>query len=125
MFPLVTRSTSAALEKLDDSLMEAAETFGAGIMTRFRRVALPIVLPGIVSGCLLVAISALGEFVSSILLYTYASRPISVEILSQLRGYNFGAAAAYSVFLLVVIVLLLVVSSRRDNRDPVGQGFTS
>jgi iron(III) transport system permease protein len=123
-YPLVVRSTSAVLEQLDDSLMEAGETFGAGLLTRFRRIALPIILPGIVSGCLLVAIAALGEFVSSILLYTYSSRPISIEILSQLRGYNFGAAAAYSVFLLIVISLLTLLSNRQTNRESAGQGLS-
>jgi iron(III) transport system permease protein len=123
-YPLIIRSTSSALEQLDDSLMEAGEALGAGLLTRFRRVALPIILPGIVSGCLLVAIAALGEFVSSILLYTYSSRPISIEILSQLRGYNFGAAAAYSVFLLIVISLLTLLSNRQTSRESAGQGLS-
>ncbi|MBM2840829.1 MAG: hypothetical protein HW412_1357 [Bacteroidetes bacterium] len=122
-YPLIIRSTSSALEQLDDSLMEAGETFGAGLLTRFRRIALPIILPGIVSGCLLVAIAALGEFVSSILLYTYSSRPIAIEILSQLRGYNFGAAAAYSVFLLIVISLLTLLSNRQTSRDLAKPGL--
>jgi len=120
-YPLLIQSTSAVLEQLDDSLMEAGETFGAGLLTRFRRIALPIILPGIVSGCLLVTIAALGEFVSSILLYTYSSRPVSIEILSQLRGYNFGAAAAYCVLLLIVIFLLTLLSnrmSRQELKDP-------
>jgi iron(III) transport system permease protein len=120
-YPLVVRATSASLEQLDDSLMEAGETFGASLGRRFRKIALPLILPGIVSGCLLVAISALGEFVSSILLYSYSSRPISMEILSQLRGYNFGAAAAYSVFLLAVILLLAFVSNRL-SRGGLGGG---
>jgi iron(III) transport system permease protein len=55
---------------------------------------------------LLVVITALGEFVSSILLYTYSNRPIAVEILAQMRSYNFGAAAAYSVLLLVLIMAI-------------------
>ena len=117
-YPLIIRATSASLEQLDDSLMEAGESLGAGFSRRLWRIALPIILPGIVSGCLLVVITALGEFVSSIMLYTYSSRPISVEILSQLRGYNFGSAAAYSVFLLVLIFALTMLSSRLTGRDP-------
>lgn len=111
-YPLIIRSTSASLEQLDDSLMEAGEVLGAGLFVRFWRIAFPIILPGIIAGCLLAAILGLGEFVSSILLYTYSSRPISIEILSQLRGYNFGAAAAYSVFLLMLILLLTILSTR-------------
>ena len=89
-----------------------------------RKIALPIILPGIVSGSLLVAIAALGEFVSSILLYTYSSRPIAIEILSQLRGYNFGAAAAYSVFLLVVIYFLTLLSGRLAKADIESGGIS-
>jgi iron(III) transport system permease protein len=112
MFPLVVRSTSAALAEVDDSVLEAAETFGAGPLHRLRRILLPLIRPGMVSGGLLVMIAALGEFVSSILLYTYSNRPISVEILAQMRMYNFGAAAAYSVLLLILILLLTVVAQR-------------
>jgi iron(III) transport system permease protein len=111
LYPLVVRSTTAALEQLDDALLEAGESFGAGPWTRFRRIALPLILPGIVSGALLTVISAIGEFVSSILLYTYSSRPISVEILSQLRTFNFGAAAAYCVMLLLLILVIVWVSN--------------
>jgi len=118
MFPLVVRSTSAALTQVDDSVLEAAETFGAGAVHRLRKVLVPLIWPGIVSGGLLVMITALGEFVSSILLYTYANRPISVEILAQMRTYNFGAAAAYSVLLLVLILLLTVVAQKLSkNRE--------
>lgn len=118
-YPLVIRSTSAALEQLDDSLLDAAQTFGAGPLRRFRSIVLPIILPGIAAGGLLTAIAGLGEFVSSILLYTYSSRPISIEILSQLRGYNFGAAAAYCVVLLVLILVLTVLSQRLGRKGGV------
>ena len=112
LYPLVVRSTTAALEQLDDALLEAGESFGAGPWRRFRRIALPLIFPGIVSGALLTVISAIGEFVSSILLYTYSSRPISVEILSQLRTFNFGSAAAYCVILLVLILAIVTFSNR-------------
>ena len=84
---------------------------------------LPIVLPGVISGSLLCLITSLGEFVSSILLYTYSTRPISVEIFSQLRSYNFGPAAAYSVFLLLIITALISLSDflvRRFSRRGEG-----
>jgi iron(III) transport system permease protein len=126
MYPLVVRSSAAALEQLDDSLMEVAETFGAGTVRRFRKIVLPIILPGVVSGSLLIMIAALGEFVSSILLYTYSSRPISIEILSQLRVYNFGAAAAYCVVLLILILLLIYLANlitRTLRSESHGFGF--
>lgn len=116
-FPLVVRSTMAALAQLDNSLVEAAEGLGARTIERLRRVILPVVFPGIVSGSVLVVIAALGEFVSSILLYAYSSRPIAVEILSQLRIHNFGGAAAYCVLLLVLILLVVALSERLLQRS--------
>ena len=101
--PLVVRSTTAALETYDDRLTDASIDLGASRWRTFRVVMLPSILPGILAGSLLTFVTALGEFVSSILLYVFDNRPISVEILSQLRLYDFGAAAAYSVFLMILI----------------------
>jgi iron(III) transport system permease protein len=115
-YPLIVRSTAASLEQFDDTLMEAGASFGAGILRQFRKIALPLILPGIVSGSLLCLIATLGEFVSSILLYTYETRPISVEIFSQLRSYNFGAAAGYCVVLLVLITVLIMLGDRLVRR---------
>ncbi len=101
--PLVVRATSAALETYDDRLSEASSDLGAGAWATFRRVVLPFIGPAILAGGLLTFVTALGEFVSSIMLYVFDNRPISVEILAQLRLYNFGSAAAYSVFLMLLI----------------------
>ena len=101
--PLVVRATTAALETYDDRLSEASADLGAGPLTTFRRVVLPIIGPAILAGTLLTFVTALGEFVSSIMLYIFSNRPISVEILAQLRLYEFGSAAAYSVFLIALI----------------------
>ncbi len=101
--PLVVRATTAALENYDDRLTEAASDLGAGTWHTFRNVMLPILMPAIVAGTLLSFVTALGEFVSSIMLYIIDNRPISVEILAQLRQFNFGGAAAYSVLLMVLI----------------------
>jgi iron(III) transport system permease protein len=110
--PLVVRSTTAALETYDDRLTDASIDLGASRWRTFRVVMLPSILPGILAGSLLTFVTALGEFVSSILLYVFDNRPISVEILSQLRLYDFGAAAAYSVFLMILIGLATWLTGR-------------
>ncbi|MGB2960015.1 MAG: iron ABC transporter permease, partial [Bacteroidota bacterium] len=116
-YPLVVRSTAAAFDQVEDSLLEAGRSSGAGPWRIFRKIVLPLVLPGIVSGSLLAMIAALGEFVSSILLYAYPSRPISVEILSQLRSLHFGSAAAYCVILLIIILFLIWLSNALLSRS--------
>lgn len=117
--PLIFRATLAALETYDDRLSEASTDLGASRLQTFRRVVLPSIGPGIAAGTLLTFVTALGEFVSSIMLYIFDNRPISVEILSQLRLYDFGAAAAYSVFLMILIALsTLVVRYAGGTADP-------
>ncbi len=110
--PLVFRSTVAALENFDDRLTEASVDLGASRFHTLRRVVLPTIAPGIAAGSLLTFVAALGEFVSSIMLYVFQNRPISVEILSQLRLYDFGGAAAYSVFLMILIALSTIIIRR-------------
>jgi iron(III) transport system permease protein len=96
---------------MDPVLEDAARGLGASWWMTMRRVILPAARPGIVAGALLAAVTAVGEFVASIVLYTHGNRPISIEILAQLRAYAFGTAAAYSV-LLIVLVLLLSLGAR-------------
>jgi iron(III) transport system permease protein len=119
--PLVVRATTSALESYDSRLTEASVDLGAASFTTFRRVMLPILGPSILAGTLLTFVAALGEFVSSILLYNFDNRPISVEILAQLRLYDFGAAAAYSVLLMILVGLAtLAVRQMGGTADSAG-----
>ncbi|HEU4560449.1 MAG TPA: iron ABC transporter permease [Longimicrobium sp.] len=110
--PLVTRAALASFRQLDPSLEEAAASLGAGQATTMRRVVLPLVLPGLMAGALLAFVTALGEFVASILLYTNRTRPISIEMLSQLRAFDFGGASAYGVLLIVLVALVFATGYR-------------
>jgi iron(III) transport system permease protein len=65
---------------------------------------------------MLAAITAVGEFVASIVLFTHANRPISMEILSQLRNFAFGTAAAYSVVLIVLVLAITLVARWAEGR---------
>jgi iron(III) transport system permease protein len=110
--PLVTRAAVASFRQFDPALEEAAASLGAKPLTTARRVALPLILPGLAAGTLLAFVTALGEFVASILLYTHRTRPIAIEILSQLRAFDFGAAAAYAVLLIVLIAVVFAFGYR-------------
>ncbi len=95
--PLTGRAVLAGLRGLDPSLDEAAATLGAGWWRTLRRVTLPLLRPALVAGASLAFVTAFGDFVTSIMLYTYDTRPISLEILSSLRQSDVGVAAAYGV----------------------------
>lgn len=121
--PLVTRAALTSFRQFDPALEEAAASLGASRGRTLWRVVLPLVVPGIVAGALLAFVTALGEFVASVLLYTHRTRPISIEILSQLRAYDFGGAAAYAVLLIVLMALVFLLGNRHVGDDaPRGGG---
>ncbi|HUQ21309.1 MAG TPA: iron ABC transporter permease [Gemmatimonadaceae bacterium] len=109
--PLVATAVEGSLRQMDPSLEDAARGLGASWWLTMRRVVLPAARPGLVAGALLAAVTAVGEFVASVVLYTHSNRPISIEILAQLRALAFGTAAAYSV-LLIALVLLMTLTAR-------------
>ena len=66
------------------------------------QIVLPLLRPAVIAGAGLAFITMLGDFVTSIVLYTYDTRPISIEIQSSLRIQETGIAAAYGVLLMVL-----------------------
>ncbi len=109
--PIVTSAIEGSLRQMDPTLEDAARGLGASRWLALRRIVLPAARPGLVAGTMLAAVAAVGEFVASVVLYTHANRPISVEILAQVRSLAFGTGAAYSV-LLIMLVLLITVGAR-------------
>jgi iron(III) transport system permease protein len=99
--PLTGRAALAGLRQLDPALEEAAASLGAGRWRRLARVTLPLLRPALAAGAGLAFITALGDFIVSIVLYTFDTRPISIEILSSLRLQDLGMAAAYGVLLMI------------------------
>lgn len=112
VLPLTGRAALAGYRQLDPSLEEAAASLGAGSLRTFRKVTLPRLLPAIAAGASLAFVTGLGEFVASIVLYTHRTRPISIEILSQLRDFDLGAAAAYGVLLMALVAASFSLGQR-------------
>ena len=111
--PLTGRGILAAYRQLDPALEEAAASLGAGRWRTLVRVTLPQLKPGLMAGASLAFVAALGDIVASIVLYTYETRPVSIEILSSLRLAETGVAAAFGVVLMVVSAIVLGVGARR------------
>src|SRR6266550_93282 len=114
--PLVATAVEGSLRQMDPSLEDAARGLGASWWLTMRRVVLPAARPGLVAGALLAAVTAVGEFVASVVLYTHSNRPISMEILAQLRALAFGTAAAYSVLLMVLGLLITLAARTFEER---------
>ncbi|HEX7338258.1 MAG TPA: iron ABC transporter permease [Gemmatimonadales bacterium] len=113
--PITSRAILAGFRSLDPSLDEAAATLGAGRWRTLRRVTLPLLKPAIVAGASLAFVTAFGDFVTSIMLYTYDTRPVSLEILSSLRQSDVGVAAAYGVVLMAVSAAVFALGADRGS----------
>jgi iron(III) transport system permease protein len=111
--PLTGRAVLAGYRQLDPALDEAAASLGASRGSAFLRVTLPLLGPALAAGASLAFVTALGDFVTSIVLYTYDTRPIAMEILSSLRLNELGIAAAFGVVLMALSGLVLGIGSRR------------
>ena len=108
--PFMILPIYASLEKLDPSLLEAAEVLGARPRARFRRVTLPLSMPGVVAGCLLVFIPALGSFLTSDLLGGAKQMMIGNLVQNQFssaRNWPFGSAASFIVMALVLAAVMI------------------
>jgi spermidine/putrescine transport system permease protein len=108
--PLMILPLYAALERMDWSLVDAAQDLGDGPVRAFRRITLPLVLPGIVAGSLLVFIPLTGEYLIPVILggdkTVYAGNLIAQQFL-EARDWPFGAAIAMVVTGALTVAVLL------------------
>jgi len=113
--PFMILPIYASLEKVDLSLLEAAEVLGARPAARFRRVTLPLSTPGVVAGCLLVFIPALGSFLTADLLGGAKQVMIGNLVQNQFssaRNWPFGSAASFIVMALVLAAVMFYLRVR-------------
>lgn len=111
--PVVGRPVIAAIRGLDPALDEAAASLGAGAWRAFATVTLPLLGPVLAGAAALAFVTGLGDFMTSIILYTYDTRPVSLEILGAIRSGDLGVAAAYGVVLTMLSTGAFLLAERR------------
>ena len=116
LLPFMILPLYSAIEKLDGRLLEAARDLGANAVQRFFRVILPLTMPGIVAGCLLVLLPAMGMFYVADLLggakVLLVGNVIKSEFLIS-RNWPFGSAI--SIGLTILMALLIFVYYRANK----------
>ncbi len=110
--PIVGRGMVSAIRGLDPSLDEAAASLGARPLRTFRTVTLPLLAPALAGAAALAFVTGLGDFMTSVILYTYDTRPVSLEILGAIRQGEIGVAAAYGVVLAVISAAAFLLAER-------------
>ena len=109
LLPFMVMPLYSSLEKLDKSCLEAARDLGASKLQTFWRIILPLTMPGIVAGCLLVLLPAMGLFFVADLMGGAKNLLIGNVIKSQflnIRDWPFGAATSIVLTLVMGLMLL-------------------
>ncbi|OCB11963.1 hypothetical protein A5717_18140 [Mycolicibacterium porcinum] len=115
--PFMVLAIADVLRRVDTSLDRAAATLGAGPITRWWRITLPLIAPGIVAGMTIVFTTTLGYYIIPAILGSPKNQMIGELISSQVgKTMNWGLGAALATTLLVVTFVVVVTFRRLATR---------
>ena len=118
--PYSIRSSASILKQIDPSLEEAGINLGSPPGKTFRKVTLPLMIPGIISGAIMSWVTAVNELSSSIVLYVGKTMTMPVRIyLSVLDGLFGTASALATILLLVTGIALFIVNTFLGGRNNI------
>ncbi|HET9757984.1 MAG TPA: ABC transporter permease [Candidatus Limnocylindrales bacterium] len=122
LLPFMVLPLYAVMRRIDPEFGRAAANLGASPMAAFLRVFVPLSLPGVLAGCLLVFILALGFYITPALLGGLRDQMISQLIVQQIQQrLDWGFGTAMSVLLVGITLVILFVASRAIRlRDVFG-----
>lgn len=116
LLPFMILPLYSAIEKLDLRLLEAAKDLGANAFQRFVKIIIPLTMPGIVSGCLLVLLPAMGMFYVADLLggakVLLVGNVIKSEFLVS-RNWPFGAAISIGLTILMALLIFVYYKANK------------
>ena len=120
--PLMVFPIFVSLERLDKSLLEASDDLGASPARTFLQVTLPLSAPGVITGCMLVFILLMGEFLIPAILgggKVFFVGNALVDLFLQSRNWPYGSAVAVCLVavMLVTVTLYLRVTRSKGQRD--------
>ena len=116
--PFMTLPLYASLERIDPRTMEASGDLYANGFTTFRKVTLPLSMPGVVAGTLLTFIPAAGDYVNAAILGSPNTKMIGNVIESRyFKIVDYPTAAALSFTLMAAILILVTIYIRKAGTD--------
>jgi putative spermidine/putrescine transport system permease protein len=110
--PFVFINVSAAMESYEPAWSLAARSLGAGPFTRFRRIMLPLIKPGVIGGCLFAFIISFDVFTISFMLKSVGTATLPIQLYDYLRTNFTPEAAAVSTVSVVLTIVAVIVSEK-------------
>ncbi len=123
--PLMVFPIYVALDRLDKRLLEASSDLGARPFATFLKVTLPLSIPGVATGCMLVFILLMGEFLIPALLgggKVFFVGNALVDLFLQSRNWAFGSAVAFTlivIMLVTVTIYMRLIAWLHGQRDDI------
>ena len=122
--PFVVITVTATLVGFDESLIRAAAMLGASPFTTFRRVILPLILPGVISGALFAFVTSFDEVVVIKFIGSYEQRTIPWAMFSGIREQISPTILAVATLLILVSICLLTVVELLRRRSERARGLS-
>ena len=121
--PFMILPIYSALEKLDESLLEAAEDLGCSRFQAFWLITIPLSKTGIIAGCFLVFIPTLGEFVIPSLLGGSKTLMIGKVLWEEFfNNRDWPVASAVAVILLLILIIPIILFQRNEQKQREAEG---
>jgi len=118
LLPYLVLTLYATMKNIDTNLLRAARGMGASGALTFFRVFLPLSLPGVISGCLIVYILAIGFFITPALMGGTEDMMLAMLIQREIEiNLNWGLAAVFALVLLAITLALYALYYRYANMD--------
>jgi putative spermidine/putrescine transport system permease protein len=123
--PFVIITVTATLVGFDKSLVRASQSLGAGAVTTFRKVQMPLIIPGVISGGLFAFITSFDEVVAVLFLASPEQRTIPRQMWSGIREQISPTILAVATLLVILSIILLTVLELLRRRSERLRGITS
>ena len=121
------RTTVAILQQIHPGIEEASSSLGASSVHTFRRITIPLILPGLFSGLGIVFIRSMTAISAAIFLVSLNWNLITVSILENMTELHLGVSAAFSVFVVIIVFIVtsLISLGLKSLRQPGAMRMTS
>jgi iron(III) transport system permease protein len=115
--PFSIKTTSSVLQQIDASVEEASINLGVPPVRSFLKVVVPVMLPGISAGAIMMWVTTLAELSSTIILYYGPWSTMTVQIFQYIGSGDFGPASAYGTILILSVLIPLFFLHRFLGKD--------
>jgi putative spermidine/putrescine transport system permease protein len=117
-FPILLFAVASSISNLNPDLEDAAATLGAEEVQRFMFITFPAILPGVLTGLLMMFIFGMGEFLITMILSTVDNQTLPVVMFGSLRGAVSGTlAAGGGIYIVISLMVVFLVSRWRSIED--------